>query len=100
MNNRNNNIYYRTAKDQNTLKLINQDISLAVGKPGNPSTFNTTDAIIVTYDNVPKYGDLSKRFKFQVVIATDYTNTLAILNYDRLDESGGCLLYTSDAADE
>ena len=93
MNNRNNNIYYRTAKDQNTLKLINQDISLAVDKPGNPSTFNTTDAIIVTYDNVPKYGDLSKRFKFQVVIATDYINTFAILNYDRLDESGGVVGY-------
>ena len=75
MNNLNKNIYYRTAKDQNTLKLINKDISLALGKPENPSTFNTTEAIIVTYDNVPKNGDSSKRFKFQVVIA--------------------CLLYTS-----
>ena len=93
MDNRNKDIFWRTTKDQNTLKLINQDISLAVGNPGNPSRFNTTEAIIVTYDNVPKYLDSTKRFKFQVVIATDYTNTFAILNYDRLDESGGVVGY-------
>ena len=83
MDNRNKDIFYRTTKDQDTLKLINRDISLALGKPGNPSTFNAAEAIIMTYDNVPKYRDSSKRFKFQVVIATDYTHTFA------------CLLYTS-----
>ena len=93
MDNRNKDIFYRTTTNVNTLKLIDQDIFLALGKSGNPSTFNAAEAIIMTYDNVPKYGDRSKRFKFQVVIATDYTNTFAILNYDRLDESGGVVGY-------
>ena len=82
------NILYRTAKDLSTLKLIDQDISLALGKYGNPSSFNVTEAIIITYDNIPKYRQRYTLFKYQVVIATDYTNTFAILNYERLDESG------------
>ena len=93
MHNRNKDIFYRITLDPRTLNLIDQDISLTLGRPGNPSTFKTTKAIIVTYNNVPKYGDSSKRFKYQVVIATDYTNTFAILNYDRLDESGGIVGY-------
>ena len=67
------------------LYLIDREISLALGKPGNPSTFNAAEAIIVTYNDIPRYNNPSKRFKYQVVIATDYTNTFAILNYDRLD---------------
>lgn len=78
-------ILYRTTKDILILYLIDRDISLALGKQGNPSTFNASEAIIVTYNNIHRFGDESKRFKYQVVIATDYTNTFAILNYDRLD---------------
>lgn len=82
-------ILYRTTKDPNTLRVINTAIRyLILGKPGNPSYFNAVEAIVVTYNNIPKYGDSSKIFKYQVVITTDYTNTFAILNYDRLDESG------------
>ena len=80
-------IFYRTSKDPLILHLIDRDISLALGKPGNPSTFNAAEAIIVTYNDIPKYGDSSKIFKFQVIIATDHTKTFAILNYDRLDTS-------------
>ena len=79
-------ILYRTSKDPLILHLIDRDISSALGKPGNPSTFNAAEAIIVTYDNIPNYHDSTKRFKFQVVIATDYTNTFAIINYGRLDQ--------------
>ena len=78
-------ILYRTTKDPKTLHMIDQDISLALGKSGKPSTFNASEAIIVTYNNVPRYSSISNLFKYQVVIATDYTNTFAILNYDRLD---------------
>ena len=94
MDNRIRNIFYRSTSDPHTLNLIDQDITLALGEPGNPSTFKTAEAIIVTYNNVPKYGDSSKKFKYQVVIATDYTNTFAILNYDRLDESGSIVGYS------
>ena len=78
-------ILYRTSKDPLILHLIDRDISLALGKPGNPSTFNAAEAIIVTYNDIPHYHYSTKRFKFQVVIATDYTNTFAVLNYGRLD---------------
>lgn len=88
LDNRNNGILYRTTKDLKTLNLIDQDISLALGKPGNPSSFNATEAIVVTYNDIQRYGDSSKRFKYQVVIATDYTNSFTILNYDRLDQKG------------
>ena len=80
-------ILYRTSKDQLILDLIDRDISLALGKSGNPSTFNAAEAIIVTYNNIPRLGFESTFFKFQVVIATDYTNTFAIINYGRLDKS-------------
>ena len=76
------NILYRTTKDPYTLKLIDQDISLA------HSRFDATEAIIVTFDNIPKYRNINIRFKYQVVIATDYTYTFAILNYQRLDGNG------------
>ena len=68
--------------------MIDQDISLALGKSEKPSKFNASEAIIVTYNNVPRYSSISNLFKYQVVIATDYTNTFAILNYDRLDQTG------------
>ena len=81
------NILYRTTKDPITLMLIDQDISLALEKYDNHSRFDATEAIIVTFDNIPQYGN-TNRFKYQAVIVTDYTNTFAILNYERLDENG------------
>ena len=82
------NILYRTTKDPITLKLIDQDISLALEKSKNYSRFDATEAIIVTFDNIPRYNNNQSRFKYQAVIVTDYTNTFAILNYGRLDENG------------
>ena len=82
------NILYRTTTKPYTLKSIDQDISLALGKYGTPSRFESSEAIIVTFDNILRYGNAGSRFKYQAVIATDYTNTFAILNYERLDESG------------
>ena len=82
------NILYRTTTKPYTLKSIDHDISLALGKYGTPAKFESSEAIIVTFDNIFRYGNAGSRFKYQAVIATDYTNTFAILNYDRLDESG------------
>ena len=82
------NILYRTTKDPITLMLIDQDISLALEKYEHYSKFVATEAIIVTFDNIPRYRNNHSRFKYQAVIVTDYTNTFAILNYERLDESG------------
>ena len=82
------NILYRTTKDPITLKLIDQDILLALKNYKQYSRFNATEAIIVTFNNIPRYNNNQSRFKYQAVIVTDYTNTFAILNYERLDESG------------
>ena len=83
------NILYRTTKDPITLMLIDQDISLALKNYKHHSKFVATEAIIVTFDNIPRYGKIKfYRFKYQVVIVTDYTNTFAILNYERLDVNG------------
>ena len=78
------------------MNLIDQDISLALGKPGNPFTFNASEAIVVTFNNIQRYANAAKRFKYQVIIATDYTNTFAILNYDRVDEKGRGLVGYGD----
>ena len=88
LNNHGQNILYRTTKDPITLKLIDQDILLALEKYKHHSRFDATEAIVVTFDNIPRYGNTNYRFKYQAVIATDYTNTFAILNYERLDENG------------
>ena len=87
------NILYRTAKDPSTLKLIDQDISLALGRSGNPSSFNATEAMIITYDNIQMYGQWYILFKYQVVIATDYTYTFSIFNYERLDRNSNIVGY-------
>ena len=82
------NILYRTTKDPITLMLIDQDISLALEKYEHYSKFVATEAIIVTFDNIQRFGNTNNQFKYQVIIATDYTNTFVILNYERLDENG------------
>ena len=92
------NILYRTAKDLSTLKMIDQDISLALGKDGNPSKFNASEAIIVTYNDIPRYSNTGIRYKYQIVIATDHTTTFAILNYDRLDSNGNAVGYSEPGA--
>ena len=75
------NILYRTTKDPIILKLIDHDISLTLEKSKNYSRFDATEAIIVTFDNIQRYRN-TNRFKYQVVIATDYTYTFAILMSD------------------
>ncbi|XP_066920704.1 uncharacterized protein [Clytia hemisphaerica] len=79
-----NNILYRTTKDQNILNLVDRDISLSK----SVSSFKSKEAIVVTFNNVPHYGNRNMIFRYQVVIATDYKNTYTIFNYDRMDNSG------------
>ena len=87
LDNHGQNILYRTTKDPITLMLIDQDI-LALEKYEHYSKFVATEAIIVTFDNIPRYRNNHSRFKYQAVIVTNYTNTFAILNYEKLDENG------------
>ena len=94
MKNYGQNILYGTASSSYTFKVINQEISLALGRSGNPSSFNATEAIIITYDDIPHYVNRYTLFKYQAVIATDYTNTFAILNYERLDRNGNAIGYS------
>ena len=81
-------ITYRNTRNQATLRMINSNIALTHGKSGYPSNFKAEEAIIVTYNEIPKYGQRNIRFTFQAVIATDYNNTIANLNYKKLDQNG------------
>ena len=81
-------IAYRTTRDYRTLIRVNQDISLTRGKSGYPSNFKTAEAIIVTYNRIPRYMHPNTKFTYQIIIATDYQNTFVILNYDRIDSNG------------
>ena len=85
------NIMYRETTDYRILRLIDQDISLVNKSEGR---FHSYSAIIVTYDNIQLHRDHTKRFSYQVVIATDYSNTFAIINYGRLDGNSGDVGFT------
>ena len=74
-------ILYRVTTDQNILRLINKDIALSKSAP----TFQSKEAIVITFNNVPYYDNRNILFRFQAVIATDYKNTYTIFNYIRID---------------
>jgi len=81
-------VFYRTTNDTAVLKLVDRDIALLLNKQKTgPTKFNARTAVIVTYNNVVAYSSSSYRFKYQVVIATDYKHTYTIMNYHRLDLS-------------
>ena len=63
-----NDILYRTTKDQNILKLIDRDIALSK----STQAFQSKEAIVITFRNVPSYHYGHMLFRYQVVIATDY----------------------------
>ena len=89
MDNSARNIYYRTTNHYQTMDRIYRDISNVVSH----GIFYPSEAIIVTYDNIPRYRYPSIKFKYQVILATDYTSTYAIVNYERLDTSGNRIGY-------
>ena len=68
--------------------MIDQDIAPAL-RHTYDDDFKAREAIIVTYNHIPKYGNYNIRYHFQVVIATDFTHTFVILNYYDLDSSAG-----------
>ena len=82
-------VFYRTTSDKTILQAVDKDIALILGKQkGTPSTFNASSAIIITFDNIQSLGLSSVLFKYQTVIATDFKNTFAIVDYERLDGDG------------
>ena len=81
-------ITYRTTRDYHELYMINQDVSLTRQKYGYPTHFIAVEAIIVTYNNIPLNANSGTKFTYQIIIATDYQNTFAIVNYDRIDSNG------------
>ena len=89
--------FYRRTKDQEILSLIDRDVAKSPQQTqGDPSKFNSTEAVIITFNNVQKYGDSDIRFKYQVIIVTDYQKTFTVLNYERLDEDSDTMVGFSD----
>ena len=85
---RGNDILYRSTTDRNILNLVDKDIALLPRKQSTTSSFNSKEAIVITFNNVPYYDNRNILFRFQTVIATDYKNTYTIFNYIRLDRPG------------
>ena len=85
---RGNDILYRSTTNRNILKLVDKDIALLPRKQSTTSSFNSKEAIVITFNNVPYYDNRNILFRFQTVIATDYKNTYTIFNYDRMDNPG------------
>lgn len=88
--------FHRKTKDQKILSLIDRDVAKTLQTPGHPTQFKSKEAIIITFNNVHKYGKPNIRFKYQVIIVTDYTNTFTILNYERLDEASSTVVGFTD----
>ncbi|XP_066922095.1 uncharacterized protein [Clytia hemisphaerica] len=84
-------ISYRTTRDQYILNQVDKDIALSVG-----NQFKSKEAIIITLNNVQIYDEPNVLVKYQVVIATDYKKTFAILNYERIDKEGFLNIGLSD----
>ena len=84
MNNAGRHIYFRKTRNYHTMNRISQEIPYWISY----ERFRPIQAIIVTFDNIPQYGRWFNKFKYQVIIATDFNSTYAIFNYERLDMSG------------
>ena len=56
-----------------------------------------SEAIIVTFDNIPLHRNRNMKFKYQLIIATDYTDTVAVFNYERLDTAGSYIGFSDRA---
>ena len=89
-------ILYRNTKNQQILNLIDRDVAKSLRTPRHPSKFKSTEAIIITFNNIAIYGNSNVKFKYQVVITTDYTNTFTILNYERLDDESATRIGFTD----
>ena len=88
------NILYRTTTDHRILRLIDHDIGLSNRTQRIPTRFQPIQAIIITYDNIPLHRDHTKRFSYQIILASDWDNTYAIFNYGRLDGDSGDIGFT------
>lgn len=82
-------ILYRKTTRRNEMTIINDDVRRLIGT--SRTSFYANEAIIVTFNNVPGYRNRNNSFKFQVVIATDYTDTYAIFNYGRVDNQANLI---------
>ena len=85
-------ILYRSTKNQRTLSLIDKDVS----KTLNGSKFESTEAVVITFNFIAKYDKPHVQFAYQVAIVTDYINTYVVISYKRLDENSATVIAFSD----
>ena len=79
-------IYYRSTNDTQTLSEIGLEISSLYYL--NSSSFNPTNAFIVTWDSVAPWASLRSGFvSFQAILSTDGLNSFLTINYGKLDYS-------------
>lgn len=80
-------IYIGTSVKEDTRSTINNAISRYLFLRRLAITFSSKFILLVTYNNITRYGDSQKRFTFQVALVSDGVRSFAVCNYARLDTS-------------
>ena len=75
------NIFHRSVRDAATLTAITNQINKANFGLG----FLTTNAYMITWQNVPLFGRSSALHTFQLILATNRTHSYVLCNYLRTD---------------
>ena len=64
------------------------------------SSFNATLVFIITYYNVPQYGNRFTDNTFQFIYATDFRKSYGIFNYLKLESTSGVARFTEGSCNE
>ena len=82
-------IYYRDSTSDSDLALANQALS-----EYGVYSFTARMVFIITYYDVPQYGNTFTKNTFQFIYATDYRNSYGIFNYQKLESTYGVARFT------
>ena len=81
-------LHFRGSIKVRALRWVNSNIARKLPTQNGLDSFNARQAIVVTYNNVERYNSIRLKYKYQLVLATDFDVTFAIMNYERLDNNG------------
>ena len=86
-------VYHREDTTAETLSLANKDIRSKYPNSG----LIASSALIVTWVNVTNSYKFFGKNTFQIVVARNNKQAYVILNYDRLDDTGGFAAFNLDS---
>ena len=83
MRSQGNDIFFRVTKNETILKTIDEDVMQK-----HSGEFRSKEAIVITFNNLEDLNISSRKYKYQVALATDYSKVYAIFHYKRMDTRG------------